>query len=100
MSLCKGCIFDCGVKNIEKCNGFIHKVTEKERLDILEQIREQNMSIPVFCGDNHLKSQYVKKMIHGKMEFTYKIYTLLMDRLLETEEWTYEERRFNEGSAV
>ena len=98
--LCDGCIHQCGVKKVETCNGFMPKISEEKRLEILEQIREQNMSIPAFCGDNHLKSQYVKKMIHGKMEYTYKIYTLLMDRLLETEEWTYEERRFEESSAV
>ena len=98
--LCDGCIHKCGIGNGEGCKAFMPKISEEQRLELLEEIRFQNLSITVFCGDNNLKSKYIKKMIYGKMEMTYKIYTMLMDRLLEKEEWEFEEKRFEESCAI
>jgi len=98
--LCDGCIFKCGVTNIEDCKGFMPKITEEQRLELLEQVREQNMSIPQFCKDYNLKSVYFKKQLYGKMEMTWKTYSKLLDRLLEKEEWEFEEKRFEESCVV
>jgi hypothetical protein len=76
------------------------KITEEKRIQLLNEVREQNMSIPRFCGDYNIKSQYFKKMLYGKMDFTWKVYTKLMDRLMENEEWEFEEKRFEESCAI
>ena len=65
----------------------MEQISEEERLELLDQVREQNMSISVFCGDNGLKSKFFKKMLYGHIPFTYKVYALLQNRLLEEEEW-------------
>lgn len=98
--LCDGCIFKCGVKNIEDCLGFSPKVSEEKRLMLLEQVRDQNMSIPAFCKEYQLKSQYFKKMLYGKLDFTWKVLKCLEERLMESEEWIYEEKRFEERCNV
>jgi len=98
--LCDGCIHQCGAQKIKECNGFTPKESETKRLELLEEIRFQNMSISTFCGDYNIKSQYFKKMLYGKMDFTWKIYSKLMDRLLESEEWIYEEKRFEERNVA
>ena len=99
--LCDQCIHKCNAgKDIESCYGFMLKISEEKRLELLEEVRAQNMSIPRFCGDYNLKSQYFKKMLYGKLDFTRRVYTKLMDRLMENEEWTYEEKRFEESRAI
>ncbi len=93
---CRNCIFKCKDCNYsETCLDFMSKIDESERKKILHQIRYQNVNIGKFSKKHNLKIKYLKKMIMGKIPYSYKAYTLLMNRLEESEEWIREEKRFD-----
>lgn len=98
--LCRSCCFNCDcpqsimINDTDNCNNY--KVAY-ELNEIIEMLKEQNVNLQRLSEDYGLKIKYLRKMLKGEVLISWKYYSVIMDRLLEKNEFLEYESRFTEN---
>lgn len=83
MAVCDMCIHKCYSASKITCDYFEPKVTEEELKELKYEIARQNVNLPRLAKYAGIDYKKLKKMLSGKLEFTYKYLWTLNHRLSE-----------------
>ena len=98
-TLCRGCCFNCGctetlsMKDSDNC---INYKEAYELNEIISMLKEQNVNLERLSDNYGLKIRYLRKMLKGEQLMSWKYYSVLLDRLLEKNEFLEYESRFTD----
>jgi hypothetical protein len=98
--ICRGCCFNCdctetiGMKDSDNC---INYKQAYELNEIVEMLKEANVNLERLAKNYGLKIKYLRKMLKGEQLLPWKYYSVVMDTLLEKNEFLEYESRFTEN---
>ena len=98
-TLCRGCCYHAScsetvcMKDSDNC---INYKEAYELNEIITMLKEQNINLQRLSENYGLKIRYLRKFLKGELLIPYKYYSVIMDRLLEKNEFLEYESRFTE----